>query len=354
LICLFYSYSGALGLGTIIGMLWKRRKLARQVCIAIIIVAILTPLAYTVTIFGTWGQLKVTDFPRDWYEVNDYLNQDKADFNVLFLPWHHFMDYDWLPNQQKRLGNPTHLFFDKPVISGDNLELPGLYSQSVNPISKYVEYILGRGRDIRNLGELLSPLNVKYIILANESDYKLYDYLYRQDDMSVLLRTPDIVLFKNEHQTARVYGVDSVIYIKNLGEYLEMSQSQDVMDHLYIMADGENNQNIGKMKTINFIEESPVRYQVEESPSKYLIFTVPQNVNTHYWEYSGEKPLQNLGFMPAFATSTGGGEIVYRRFYLVYLPSYIISLFFLVAVLYFLLSGYLRPPVRADRKKATS
>jgi len=351
LICLFYSYSGALGLSAITGTWWKRSKIARKVYIAITIVAILTPLVYACTIFGTWGQLKVTDYPRDWYAVNDYLNQDKADFNVLFLPWHHFMDYDWLPNKQKRLGDPAHLFFDKSVISGDNVELPNLYSQSVNPISKYMEYLLGKGSDIHNLGELLAPLNVKYVILVNESDYKIYDYLYRQDDLEVLLKMPDIVLFRNEQPTARVYGVDSVIYINNLDEYLEMSQSQNVMDHLYIIGDGEDNQNTGKMKAIDYIEESPVKYRIEESPSKYIIFTVPQNVSTRYWEYSGEKPLMNLGFMPAFASSQGGGEIVYKRFYTVYLPSDIISLAFLVVILYFLFSRLSLFPICLDCRR---
>jgi hypothetical protein len=209
-----------------------------------------------------------------------------------------------------------------------------------------VEYVIERLRDIHNLGELLAPLNVKYVILVNESDYKTYDYLYIQDDISVLIQMPDIVLFRNEQSTARVYGVDSVVYIKNLDEYLEMSQSQNVMDNLYIIGGGDNNQNTGTMKAIDYIEESPVRYKIRESPSEYIIFTVPQNVSTRYWEYSGEKPLLNLGFMPAFASSQRGGEIVYKRFYFVYLPSYVISLVFLVIILYFLISGYCRPHAR--------
>ena len=354
LLCLFYSYAGALGLSAIIGMLWQKRKLARTACIAMALVAILTPPAYASTIFGTYGQLKVTDYPREWYEVNDYLNQDKSDFNVLFLPWHHFMDYSWLPNAQKRLGNPTHIFFDKPIISGDNLEVPGLYSQSVNPVSKYVEFLLGRGGDVRNLGELLAPLNVKYVILVKEVDYESYDYLYRQDDLGVLLRKPGITLFRNENPTARVYGVDSVIYVRNLDEYLEMSQSQDVMDDLYIIGVGQSDEGTGKMKALDFIKESPIKYKVEGTSSKYLIFTVPQDVNTDYWEYESEKPLKNLGFMPAFTSSEGGGEIVYVRFYRVYLPSYIISLSALIIILYSLFLGTLRPPSWLIRRKPTN
>jgi hypothetical protein len=351
LLCLFYSYAGALGLSEITGIFRKKGRLAKVACMAIALVAILTPLAYAFTMFGTNGQLKVTDYPQEWYEANDLLNQDESDFNVLFLPWHHFMDYSWLPNTQKRMGNTTHLFFDKPVISGDNMELMGLYSQSNNPISKYVEFVLDKGNGINNLGELMAPLNVKYVILVNEVDYKLYDFLYRQNDLSIMMQKPGLTLFINDHPTTRVYGVDSAIYIQNLDEYLELSQSQDVMEHLYIMGKGKSDKETNKMEALNFIRESPVRYQIEKTSRKYTIYTVPQNVNTNYWEYNGEKSRKNLGFMPAFASSPGGGELTYVRFYRVYLPSYIVSLLALILILYYLFSGSLRLPSRQARPK---
>lgn len=148
-------------------------------------------------------------------------NEDKDDYSVLFLPWHLYMDYGWLPNRGKRLRNPAQVFFNKPAISGDNIETGGIYSQSTNPISKYVEVLLGHRQNITNLDELLAPLNVKYIILANKADDESYDFLYRQEDLRVELKKPRITLFTNEYPTANVYGVDSVVYIKSLEDYLE-------------------------------------------------------------------------------------------------------------------------------------
>jgi len=72
---------------------------------------------------GFWGQLKPTDYPEDWYEINDILNNDPQDFNVLFLPWHQYMDFKWIPNTQKRVANPASNFFDKPAIQGENTEI---------------------------------------------------------------------------------------------------------------------------------------------------------------------------------------------------------------------------------------
>jgi hypothetical protein len=98
------------------------------------------------------------------------------------------------------------------------------------------------------------------------------------------------------------------------------------MDHVYVFGDRPQDEGNGQMEDLEFKEKSPLNYQVKGAVNKYTVFTVPQNVNTNYWEYNGQEPVfQNLGFMPAFISSPQGGEIVYTRFYRVYLPSYIIT-----------------------------
>ena len=291
-----------------------------------IILALLVPLFYSFPIFGSWGQLKATDYPAEWHEVNDYLNQDDDDFNVLFLPWHQYMDYSWLPNTNKRLASPARQFFNKPIISGDNIEAGGKYSGSTNQISKYVEFLLDNASNVNNLGELLAPLNVKYVLLVHETDYARYNFLYQQEDLTVELEKPGITLLKNEHPTTRTYGVNSVVYINSLEEYMELSMNQDVMKHLYVIGSGPSDDGNTRMEKLTVIEKSPVGYLIGETSQKYTTFTVPQNVSTRYWEYNGEEPpFQNLGFMPTFASSPDGGEIRYTRFYHVYLPGYVIS-----------------------------
>jgi len=330
LLALSYAYLGGMGVNEL-GRVFRQqtKRLLTVTMAALIVVVLLIPPVYSFTMFGFYGQLGTTDYPLEWYETNHHLNQDEDDFNVLFLPWHLYMDYSWLPNRDKRLINPAPQFFDKPVISGDNIEMSGIYSQSANPISKYLEFLLKNGNKINNFGELLAPLNVKYVMLVNEVDYKAYDFLYLQEDLTVELEKPGITLFKNEYPTARVYGVDSVVYIKNLEEYLELSKSHDVMQHLYIVGSGAIANDSAEAEKLDFTRESPVKYhkyQVEGTSHRYTIFTVPQNVDTEYWEYGGKKSLDNLGFMPAFESSSDGGQIIYTRFYQIYIPSYIISL----------------------------
>ncbi|MFC1961743.1 hypothetical protein ACFLWN_01660 [Chloroflexota bacterium] len=349
LLCLVYAYLGGLGVNEFTKVLRQQsRKLPKISMTALVTVALLTPLAYSFTMFSFHGQLGVTDYPREWYKVNEYLNRDGEDFNVLVLPWHMYMDYSWLPNRDKRLANPGMQFFDKPVISGDNIEVSGIYSQSTNPISKYVEFVLENGGSIHNLGELLAPLNVKYVILIHEADYATYDFIYRQDDLKVEMEEPGITLFKNDHATARFYGVDSVVYISSLEEYLELSQKQDVMQHLYIIEKDLKDDNAAiveaEIEKLDFVEESPVKYWVSGTSRSYTIFIVPQNVSTNNWEYNAAKPKRNLGFMPAFYSSPDSGEVVYNRFYSVYLPSYIVS----SATIAFVVWYYFKRRTRSD------
>jgi len=327
LLCLSYAYLGGLGVEAFIAEFRRRKKHVLWAGAKVFIVfALLVPLFYSFPIFNSWGQLEATDYPEEWYEVNEYLNQDDDDFNILFLPWHLYMDYSWLPNSNKRLANPAQQFFDKPTIRGDNLEIAGKYSGSTNPISKYVEFLLGNASSVNNLGELLAPLNVKYVLLVHEVDYASYDFLYQQEDLTVELEKPGITLLKNEHSTARAYGVSSMVYIDSLEEYLELSTEQDVMEHLYVMGDEIGSDSSARMEKLAVTEKNPAKYQVAGSNQTYTVFTVPQNMSTQCWEYNGDKStLQNLGIMPAFSSSPDDGEITYTRFYYVYLPSYIIS-----------------------------
>ena len=337
LLCLTYAYLGGLGVNEFAQMMREQsRKLLRLINAVLIVVAISSPMVGCVTMFGFYGQLRTIDYPEEWYEVNKYLNQDSDDFNVLVLPWHQYIDYSWLANNDKRLGNPAQRFFNKPVISGDNVEVDGIYSQSTNPISKYVEFLLERGDETDNFGELLAPLNVKYVLLVHEVDYIHYNFLYQQKDLTIEPEREGLTLFRNEHSLARVYGVDSVVYISDWDEYLKLSKDQDVMEHLYIMSNGREGKTQGSnMEALAAERRSPVKYEVEGARSKYTIFTVPQNISTDYWEYNGQKPLKNLGIMPAFESSLEGGDIVYARYYHLYLPSYAASLLALVSIVWY-------------------
>lgn len=166
------------------------------------ILFLLIPIIYSPGLFWAFrGQLSAVDYPESWYEVNDVLNGDKDDFRVLFLPWRQYIDLSFVG---KIIANPAPDFFDKPVIAGDNMEMHDIYTQSVRPESKYIEEeILANRGGIKNLGEKLSPLNIKYVILVQETNFLDYDFVTEQDDL-------ELVYYKDRIQLYRVHNVRKV------------------------------------------------------------------------------------------------------------------------------------------------
>jgi hypothetical protein len=343
LLCLTYSYLGGLGISVLMAgvtaervrKMWQNaaiKKMAAVGTIAFLIFALVSPVVYCFTMFGFHNQLQPTDYPADWYEIKEYLGEDEEDFNILFLPWHLYMDYSWIPQPVQRAGNVPPAFFGQSVISGDNIEMGTIYTESANPVSAYISFLLRNSAGINNFGELVSPLNVKYVVLVNEADYQDYDFLHRQDDLSVTMAKDGITLFRNEHFTSRVYGVDSIVYIEDWSQYLALSRTQDVMEHVYSLDKGIDESGLPGTEAITLKKKGEVSYQVSGTSQKYTVFTLPRCVSADGWEFAGKPALKNLGLMPAFSSEDDGGTITFAKFYREYLPVGIISLISLAAL----------------------
>ena len=223
IIALVYAYLAALGM----------ERVKKSYALLII------PFIYTPAMFfGFSGALPAQDYPEDYYEIDAYLNTDQEDFNTLILPWHGYMDYSWNKNTDKRLANIAASFFTKPVIAGDNMEVGTIYSSSNSPRSKYIESILKE--NTTQLGKLLIPVNVKYIILKKEVDYRRYLYLKDQQDLTLVKNTTSLLLYKNQNPVYKIY-----------------------------QADGKD------IAPLEYEKISPAKYRIAAPTKKYVIFTEP-------------------------------------------------------------------------------
>jgi hypothetical protein len=341
LLVLAYAYLGGLGVAELEKVARTRiaggyNKFAMLLLIALVLS---TPFIYSFTMFnGFWGQLKTTDYPKDWYGVNDYLNQDKQDYNVLFLPWHLYMDFKWLPGGQKRIANPASIFFDKPVIQGDNMEAGSIYSSSSNPISGYIEFLLGKKDKIENFGELVAPINVKYIILTKEVDYEKYDFLKTQKDLELVKDTENLVVFRNRHPVSRFYQVDGMITIKNFDDLLEISKTRDITSFV-IVTGNEIKVQDSDGQPLNYTFVSPVNYVLDRPSKKYIVFSQRYSGS---WKLDGKAPFANFGVTNAYDASDVKGNILYYETFDIYLAGYIISGFAFI----FLIILYYRENIR--------
>lgn len=195
----------ALGYGVLlaygIGACWQRLSAWRRPALThrlLAVSALSLPILLTPTMaWGTAGQLQASDYPAGWYTANQQLNRDPdtRDFKTLFLPWHLYIEADFAG---RTIATPAGNFFDKPVIVSDDPELEGVSLSKSTATTRRVGQLLDSGpASDRQLGEGLAKLNVKYILLAETSDYRRYGYLARQVNLQLVGDYQGMKLYRN-------------------------------------------------------------------------------------------------------------------------------------------------------------
>lgn len=195
LLALAYCYLAAYGTVTICQWIAKLKSLPRFILDILPSVFLILPIIYTPTmLWGFANQLRAADYPADWYALNQKLHQDKTNFKILFLPWHQYMSFNFAG---RIIATPAQIFFDKPVVQGDNIEIGAIYTQVKNPISTEIEKILGASRQLDGMGERLKKLDIKYVILAKDADWTSYDFLSRQTDLQLTQDSQSLRVYSN-------------------------------------------------------------------------------------------------------------------------------------------------------------
>lgn len=343
LLALAYAYLGGLGVSTFYGKI-KNKSKAHPASLVLIGMALLSPFVYSLNMFGGFnGELSVVDYPAGWYEVNAYLNEQSGDFRVLFLPWHAYMTFSWSGG---RLSNPAHAFFDREVIQGENIEVPGIETQSRKPIQQYIHFLLRNRDKISNFGELVAPLNVKYILLAKEVDYRKYDFLYRQEDLELVLDNQDITVFLNKYETSKFYLVNEVRWISGWEELLRRSKYENLMEAAYFIGKPENLLHMEKLTgkkfvTPEYIEKSPAEYMVKIPMQGILVFASPYK---KYWKADGLSPQPNMGLTNTYANLKVTDITVYNEKFAILSLFYLISIKTLACIFIFFIIERMRKP----------
>ena len=195
-----YSFLGAIGASWIANVIRRNFTRSRGELIGGIVLPFLiliTPLIYNpIETWGFAGQMKPTNYPADWNAINRQLNSDKSNFQVLFLPWHMYLSFNFTNGV---IFNPASSFFNKPTIQGNNIEIGTVYTGDNTPTSLYVEkHILSVGSTMKNIGVNLNHLNIKYIILAKNFDAGQYQWLNHQQDVTRISDTKNLLVYKND------------------------------------------------------------------------------------------------------------------------------------------------------------
>ncbi len=206
LLVFVYAIFGAVGVDDLLGRIERiKNKRARIFKLVAPAFFLLIPLAYSPgMLWGFHGQIKPSNYPASWFQVDEFLKNDYDDFRTLFLPWH---QYIYLSFAHTVIANPAERFFHKPVIAGDNMEFGPIYTQSTRPESKYIEqeilgnkskFIAMKGKPPElHLGEKLNHFKIKYIIMAKDSDFFNYTYIANSPDMKLVYDSPELAVYEN-------------------------------------------------------------------------------------------------------------------------------------------------------------
>jgi hypothetical protein len=129
----------------------------------------LIPILYTpMMLLGFSGQLKTSQYPESWSEINDVLKQDE-NCKALFLPWHQY--YSLKFNHKILTANPSKKYFDCEIWHSLNMGIgdiktPEGYSEDYYVIEKAItsNELESREKTIN----LLKEYNFKYIIFTDD------------------------------------------------------------------------------------------------------------------------------------------------------------------------------------------
>jgi hypothetical protein len=199
LLALVYSQLGALGAVAILEWLKKRARdqprteLVVSVAIGLLIAL---PLYYgNGLLFGMHGEIKPSPYPAGWYAADRLIAADGQHGRALFLPWHEYMAYSFVQNQNSVVASPAPTFFSIPVLVSANPEVAGSAPPS-DPDQVTVASLVQSGSQ-GNWSAELKALNVHFVLLAREVDWANYQFLDRQPGLAKVGDFGSIVVYEN-------------------------------------------------------------------------------------------------------------------------------------------------------------
>lgn len=289
LLALAYADLAASGADALLETLRARRIRARESAAFALATLLVLPLAGATPLFwGYHGALETADYPAGWAEVEETTRG--CDGSMLVLPWHLYVDLGFLAQPDKRVADPAKLYFSCPVVASHRLGLAGGADQAATPSVRYADHWIegasfasGNPRGIDSLGELLSPIGVRYVLVLKEADWAtVAPELDRQRDLRLVLDNDDARLY--ESLVAPIDGqVDRVVPISSWDDLLPLSRAGSLAGAAYPMDPGPH---------------APARLHI---PSPHT----PQTS----WRMDGRPAAyESLGFVPAF--DANGGEPV--------------------------------------------
>lgn len=193
IIAFVYALLGAWGVAAVLARArsyWRSSEPLAVGCILLIPV-FCAPLM----LWGFKGQLVAATYPDEWSTVNRQIPHEAT---VLYLPWHHYMRYDFAG---RVIASPAAKFFDAHMIYSNDPELAGVeYSQTTQQQTIQDEIIPAITERESPVVSQLRKLGVEYVILVKEHDYEQYSSLRDDPQLERIQNGDHIMTYKVKEQ----------------------------------------------------------------------------------------------------------------------------------------------------------
>jgi len=146
-------------------------------------------------LFGAHGEIKPSQYPAGWYAADRLLASDPHPGRALMLPWHEYMSYSFIQNQNKIVAPPAPTFFSVRVVVSTDAEVQGIPPPN-DPDQVAISRLVAAG-DKGEWAQVLAAHGVKYVLLSHELEWKSYSYLDFQPDMVKIADFGSIEVYRN-------------------------------------------------------------------------------------------------------------------------------------------------------------
>jgi hypothetical protein len=192
---------------------------------ATLLVGFALPLGYTATIFdGLAGQISASSVPNAYQQANSIMGDGVG--NILYLPWHLYMEYPFTDGRVVANLAPTS--FSRNVISGDDVQVDDVETQSTSSRSAYLQRLYSVGPQLTAFGALVAPLGVKYVVLAKAVDWTDYVWLDRQKDLKLVLNDSSLEVWRNEAYRGVGHRVSTLGSVPNFEALLTLANNNEL------------------------------------------------------------------------------------------------------------------------------
>lgn len=173
---------------------------------------ILSVFFYSFRMFGgLWGKAKAVSYPHSWAQAQESLNSDRGDWRVLYLPPYWYMRFDFAKSEQT-ITSPMPYYFTNRYVQLNALLVGGMPIDR-QPVDKYISAVLETARERGNLGALLAPLNIKYVLMPLNIASSHFRFVEKQKDLEVVKRWSNLVLLRNK------VPVSPLTLVRSTGSY---------------------------------------------------------------------------------------------------------------------------------------